>query len=403
MRKIRLPELLIEVDNQLNFTRFFTPQTQKRSPESICAILATIMAYGCNIGLYTMESLIEGFSYSQLKRVSDWQVTPQAQKQALAAIADGISALDISMHWGDGKASASDGQRFAYPRKQLQQNYSTKFKDFALEFYSFIANNYAPYFSRPIECQERDAAYVLDGLLYNESDLEIEEHYTDTHGYTEINFAAFTILGRKFCPRIKGLHSQSIYCINSERDYGVLSESLSKSDRAINTSCIAEQWDLVGRFYASLEAGHTTASVALKRLVCYPRKNLFYRANQDLGRIYKTIFLLEYMTEPELRQRIRRGLLKVEELHQLARDIFFAKRGRIAAKEIHQQMNACSSLTLVAACVIYWQAQEITKLLKKHDEEAQKFDLKLISHISPIGWDNVILYGEYRLNPRLVK
>ena len=39
----------------------------------------------------------------------------------------------------------------------------------------------------PIECTNRDAAFVLDGLLYNESDMEIEEHYTDTHGYTELN------------------------------------------------------------------------------------------------------------------------------------------------------------------------------------------------------------------------
>ena len=31
--------------------------------------------------------------------------------------------------------------------------------------------------------------------LYNESELEIEEHDTDTHGYTEINFAAFAMLG----------------------------------------------------------------------------------------------------------------------------------------------------------------------------------------------------------------
>jgi TnpA family transposase len=45
-----------------------------------------------------------------------------------------------------------------------------------------------------VECIDRDAAYVLDDLLYNESDLTLEGHYTDTHGYTEINFAAFVIL-----------------------------------------------------------------------------------------------------------------------------------------------------------------------------------------------------------------
>jgi hypothetical protein len=30
--------------------------------------------------------------------------------------------------------------------------------DFALEFYSFVADNYAPFYSTPIECTDRDAA-----------------------------------------------------------------------------------------------------------------------------------------------------------------------------------------------------------------------------------------------------
>ncbi len=33
-----------------------------------------------------------------------------------------------------------------------------------------------------IECTERDAPYVLDGLLYHESDIDPVEHYTDTQG-----------------------------------------------------------------------------------------------------------------------------------------------------------------------------------------------------------------------------
>jgi hypothetical protein len=28
---------------------------------------------------------------------------------------------------------------------------------------------------------------------------------TETHGYTELNFAAFAMLGRRFCPRIKDI------------------------------------------------------------------------------------------------------------------------------------------------------------------------------------------------------
>jgi len=49
-------------------------------------------------------------------------------------------------------------------RRVLQQTDSTRFSDFALEFYTFVADNYAPFYSLPIECTDRDAAFVLDGL-----------------------------------------------------------------------------------------------------------------------------------------------------------------------------------------------------------------------------------------------
>ena len=72
---------------------------------------------------------------------------------------------------GTGKGSV---KRFAMPHKVLQRTYSTRVNDFALEFYSFVADNYAPFYSRPVECTDRDAPFVLDGVLYHESDLDLE-------------------------------------------------------------------------------------------------------------------------------------------------------------------------------------------------------------------------------------
>lgn len=407
MRTVRLPDLLIEVDNDLRFTDHFLPPAQRggRDAEDVCQILAVVLGHGCNIGLHTMAQITQGVTYKQLKRVSDWQMTEEAQRAALAALVHAISRLDTTIHWGEGRTSASDGQRFAMPRKVLQQTYSTRFSDFALEFYSFIADNYAPFYSMPIECTDRDSAFVLDGLCYNESDLELEEHYTDTHGYTEINFAAFAMLGRRFCPRIRGLQKQRLYRLDVGRDYGPLAGLVGRADRTIDPQVIVEQWDRMGQFYASLDRGHTTASVALKRLASCTAKNRFYRANRDLGRVFKTEFLLSYLSEPQLRSRIRRGLLKVEQLHALARDVYYGRRGRINARELHEQMNSCSCLTLILACVIYWQAKEISRVVRwcQPKEGEVKIDVTLLEHVSPIEWDNVILYGQYVLDRSQVR
>ncbi len=166
---------------------------------------------------------------------------------------------------------------------------------------------------------------------------------------------------------------------------------------------IEEHWDRMGHFYASLASGHTTASAALKRLSGFSPKNHFYRANRELGRIFKTENILTYMSDPLLRQKRRGGLLKGEQLHQLARDVAYGKRGKINAKDLTEQKNTCSCLTLIMACIIYWQSKEIKRIIAVHESDLDQASLSMLPHISPIGWDNVVLYGEYVLDPKLVK
>jgi len=103
-------------------------------------------------------------------------------------------------------------------------------------------------------------------VLYHESDLDLEEHYTDTHGYTEINFAAFGMVGMRFCPRIRGLHRQRIYCAGPGRYPGVFEPVLERGRRAVNFRLVAEQWDRIGQFYAAFPAGHATASASPARV-----------------------------------------------------------------------------------------------------------------------------------------
>ena len=62
-----------------------------------------------------------------------------------------------------------------------------------------------------INVSVRDSTYDLDGLLYHESDLRIEEHYTDTAGFTDHVFGLIHRLGFRFAPRIRDLKDTRIY------------------------------------------------------------------------------------------------------------------------------------------------------------------------------------------------
>ena len=72
----------------------------------------------------------------------------------------------------------------------VQRTYSTRFDDYALEFYSF-SRQLRPVYSRPIECTDRAAPFLLDGVLYHESDLDSMSTTRRPSATPKIDFAAF--------------------------------------------------------------------------------------------------------------------------------------------------------------------------------------------------------------------
>ena len=70
---------------------------------------------------------------------------------------------------------------------------------------------------------------------------------------------------------------------------------------------------------------------------------------------------------------------------------------------LHEQMTSCSCLTLILACIIYWQAAEISWVVTEENAEQDGIDLALLEHVSPIEWENVLLYGEYVINKGLIQ
>ena len=107
------------------------------------------------------------------------------------------------------------------------------------------------------------------------------------------------------------------------------------------------------------------------------------------------------MVDPEIRKKRNDDLLKGEEMHQLARDVNYGNRGKITGRDLIAQRNSCNCLTLIMACIIYWQAKEMSRILREGNLP-EWVDLSMIKHISPIGWENVVLYGEYNINKSLI-
>ena len=136
-------------------------------------------------------------------------------------------------------------------------------------------------------------------------------------------FGAYDLPGLRFAPRIRDLDRQRLYRHGTPPAV----ETAELLKRKIRPELIVPYWDELLRLAASLRHGWAPASLLLARLQAGSRRNPLAQALQEYGRLIKTNFVLAWLADEELRQRIGRQLNKGEQLHALRRAIFYAKRG----------------------------------------------------------------------------
>ena len=259
-------------------------------------------------------------------------------------------------------------------------------------FYTHISDQYAPFSSKLINVGVRDSTYVLDGLLYHESDLRIEEHYTDTAGFTDHVFALMHMLGFRFAPRIRDLGDTKLYIPKSDIDYAALKPMIGGT---LNIKQIRTHWDDILRLAASIKQGTVTASLMLRKLGSYPRQNGLALALRELGRIERTLFNLDWLQSVDLRRRVQAGLNKGEARNALARAVFFYRLGEIRDRSFEQQRYRASGLNLVTAAIVLWNTvylERATNALRGH---GRTVDDTLLQYLSPLGWEHINLTGDY--------
>jgi len=163
--------------------------------------------------------------------------------------------------------------------------------------------------------------------LYHETDLEITEHYTDTSGFTEHVFALKHLLGFAFAPRIRDLHDKRLFIHGkAELSPGLLSVISSTS---LNLKDIETHWHEILRLASSIKKGTVTASLMMKKLASYPKQNGLAKALREIGRIERSLFMLDWFRDPSLRRSVQAGLNKGEARNALARAVFKHRLGEI--------------------------------------------------------------------------
>ncbi len=176
-------------------------------------LLNVILAEGLNLGLSKMAGASSTHNFSQLARLSNWHVESEAINRALAMVIEAQAQLPMAKYWGAGQTASSDGQFFPTTRQGEAMNLINAKYDHepGLKAYTHVSDQYGPFATQVIPATVNEAPYILDGLLMNPTGKRIKEHYADTGGFTDLVFAATSLLGYLFIPRIKDLPSKRLH------------------------------------------------------------------------------------------------------------------------------------------------------------------------------------------------
>jgi len=395
--RIKLTELLMDVAKITGFHEEFTHASTNKIPdkEETITILATLLAMGTNIGLGKMADASPNITYKQLANVSQWRMYEEALNRAQTVLVNFHHKLSLSKHWGDGTTSSSDGMRIELGVSSLYADSNPHYgTGKGATIYRFTSDQFSTFSAKIIPTSSRDAPHMVDGLLNNSTDLNIQEHFTDTAGYTDQVFGLTHLFGFRFAPRLRDLADSKLFTIAESDVYVNLNEIFRGK---INKSVIKENYDEVLRVASSIKDGKVSAALMLNKLSSYSRQNGISTALREMGKIEKTIFILDYLSSEELRRKIQKGLNKGEAMNGLARAIFFGKQGELRERTMENQLQRASALNIIINAISIWNTLYLEKAVE-HKKKEGNFNEELIANISPLGWEHINLLGEYTFN-----
>ena len=265
-------------------------------------------------------------------------------------------------------------------------------KSRGVTIYSHIADIGMPYAQKIISTNDREALHVIDALCHHESDFDIQEHYTDTAGYTDHVFAICGFLGFRFAPRLADLLDHTLYRVGPLEVSAPLANFV--TGRA-NRRAILENWDGMRRAVASIRHGTVSASLLMRKLASYPRQNRLAQGLGEMGKIEETLFILTYLHDEAMQRRVQLGLNKGEAVHSLARALFFAQRGEFRERDSQEQSHRASCLHLLIAAIAAWNTVYLACAVEALRAAGEEVPDELMAHILPLGWRHIILLGRY--------
>jgi TnpA family transposase len=395
MPERNLIDILKDVDYWTNFTRHFGPVSGSDSKleRATERYLLTTFTYGCNLGATQAARHMRGVvTPRMLTFVNQRHISLKGLNAASVDIINRYNVMPLTKFWGDGTTAAADGTKYDLYEQNLLSEYHIRYGGIA---YHHVADSYIALFSHFIPCGTWEAVYIIEGLLKNTSDIQPSIIQADTQGQSTPVFALSYLLGIQLMPRIRNWQDLIFYRPDKETVYQHI-DSLFKG--VINWELIKTHYADLLRVVLSIKEGQISSDMLLRKLGNYSRKNKLYQAFRELGRVIRTIFLLQFISDKKLRQQITAMTNKVEAYHGFSKWFCFGGEGVTATNDPEQQEKTIKYVDLVANAVIFHNVVDLTEVLIELKKEGFFWGREEIAALSPYLTSHIKRFGDYLID-----
>jgi TnpA family transposase len=379
----------------VNWTRHFGPLSgsDPKLERPAERYLLTTFAYGCNLGASQGARHMRGAITPRIiSFINRRHINLEKLNEAIKDIINVYNQFHLPKLWGDSRVAAADGTKFDLYEENLFAEYHIRYGGYGGIAYHHVSDRYVALFSHFIPCGVWEAVYIIEGLLKNTSDIQPDTIHADTQGQSTPVFALSYLLGIKLMPRIRNWKDLKFFRPSQEAKYRHIDSLFSE---AINWDLIETHWRDLLRVVLSIKAGKVSSATLLRKLGNYSQKNRLYQAFRELGRVVRTVFLLQYISSVELREQITAATNKVEAYHGFSKWFFFGGEGIISTNSPEEQEKMIKYNHLLANIVIFQNVVDMTGILRSLNQEGYPLTRDDIAALSPYLTGHIKRFGDY--------
>jgi TnpA family transposase len=401
MVRERMPErhlldILKHAHHWAGYTRHFGPPSgsDPKLAEATKRYLFTVFGYGCNLGESQTAQHISDINRFAIRRINAQHITTPKLEAAMNDVIAEYVRFELPGLWGDLKVAIADGTHVELRENNLLGERHIRYGKYGGINYQHISSTYIALFTKFIACGVWEAVYILDALLEQRSELQPDTLHADTHGQSEPVFGLALLLGIELFPRMRTWNDAVFYRPSKSESYKHIDALFSD---VIDWNLIERHWQDMMQVALSIQAGKILPSMLLRKLGSHNRKNKLYRAFRELGRVVRTLFLLRYISEAELRRTIRAETTKVESFNDFLDWISFGGPV-IKSGDPVEQTKRLKYMNLVANAVMLQNVVDLTGVLNTAAAEGYPVTKELVGRLSPYMRDHIRRFGQYVLD-----